>query len=96
MKLVVASAVDDNGDQIHPRKWNSEFMQLPIVDREQQKRQTVSELVCLASLKDKTRKVSQILTARTMHEKSSRRNTQASTPARNRGTCPQRAFSWKD
>jgi integrase len=43
MKLVVASAVDDNGDQIHPRKWNSEFMQLPIVDREQQKRQTVSE-----------------------------------------------------
>lgn len=30
-KLVVASAVNDNGEEIFPRKWNHEFIDLPIV-----------------------------------------------------------------
>jgi integrase len=29
VKLVIASAVDENGDQIYPRKWNHEFIDLP-------------------------------------------------------------------
>jgi integrase len=29
VKMVVASAVDDNGDQLYPRKWNHDFMDLP-------------------------------------------------------------------
>jgi hypothetical protein len=34
VKLVVASAVDEEGEQIYPRKWNHEFIQLPLVCRE--------------------------------------------------------------
>ena len=30
-KMVVASAVNDEGDQIHPQKWNHEFIDLPQV-----------------------------------------------------------------
>ena len=30
-KMVVASAVNDEGDQIYPRKWNHEFIGLPQV-----------------------------------------------------------------
>ncbi len=37
-KFVVASAVDEEGDQIHPRVWNYEFIQLPLVIKEKQKR----------------------------------------------------------
>jgi hypothetical protein len=43
VKFVVASAVDEEGDQIHPRVWNYEFMQLPLVIRENQSRPTVTE-----------------------------------------------------
>jgi integrase len=30
-KMVVASAVNEEGDQIYPRKWNHEFIDLPVV-----------------------------------------------------------------
>ncbi len=43
MKFVVASAVDEEGDQIHPRVWNYEFIQLPLVIKENQSRPTVTE-----------------------------------------------------
>jgi integrase len=36
-KLVVASAVDENGDQLFPRTWNHEFMDLPVIDPKSQK-----------------------------------------------------------
>ena len=42
-KFVVASAVDEEGDQIHPRVWNYEFIQLPLVIKENQSRRTVTE-----------------------------------------------------
>lgn len=35
-KLVVASAVNDNGEETFPRKWNHEFMDLPIVKQKDQ------------------------------------------------------------
>jgi integrase len=41
-KAVVASAVNDEGEQIHPRKWNDEFVGLPVVDPTKQHRPTVS------------------------------------------------------
>ena len=31
VKLVLASAVDEEGEQIYPRKWNHDFIQLPII-----------------------------------------------------------------
>ena len=35
-KSIVASAVDAEGEQLFPRKWNQEFIDLPIVDEEDQ------------------------------------------------------------
>lgn len=35
-KLVVASAVDENGDPLFPRNWNHEFMDMPIVQNQRQ------------------------------------------------------------
>ena len=43
VKFVVASAVDEEGDQIHPRIWNHEFIQLPLVIKEKQNRPTINE-----------------------------------------------------
>jgi integrase len=41
-KLVVASAVDAEGEPLYPRKWNDEFIGVPIVEKDKQKRQTVT------------------------------------------------------
>jgi integrase len=43
VKFIVASAVDEEGDQIHPRVWNYEFIQLPLVVKEKQNRPTITE-----------------------------------------------------
>jgi integrase len=43
VKMVVASAVDDEGDQIYPRTWNDDFIGLPIVQKEKQHRPTITE-----------------------------------------------------
>jgi integrase len=43
VKTVVASAVDSDGEQIHPRKWNHDFIGIPIVRKELQHRPTVTE-----------------------------------------------------
>lgn len=43
VKMVVASAVNSEGEQIHPRKWNHNFIGLPIVDPNKQHRPTVTE-----------------------------------------------------
>ena len=29
VKLVIASALDENGEQLFPRKWNHEFLDIP-------------------------------------------------------------------
>ena len=34
VKLVIASAVDADGDHRYPRKWNHDFVGLPIVKKE--------------------------------------------------------------
>lgn len=36
VKRVVASALDKNGEQLFPRKWNHEFIDLPIVEGQRQ------------------------------------------------------------
>lgn len=35
-KMVVASVVDEDGNQVYPRKWNHEFMDVPLVERSKQ------------------------------------------------------------
>jgi integrase len=42
VKLVVASVVNAEGEQVYPRKWNHEFVGLPIVDKENQNRPTLT------------------------------------------------------
>jgi integrase len=42
VKLVLASAVDADGEQLYPRKWNHDFIGLPIIKKETQYRPTVS------------------------------------------------------
>jgi integrase len=56
VKLVVASAVNDDGEQLHPRKWNHDFIGLPIVEKEKQHMPTVTEAALgeiLASSKER-------------------------------------------
>lgn len=36
VKMVVASAVDKEGEQIYPRKWNHEFVDMPLVEKTKQ------------------------------------------------------------
>lgn len=42
VKMVLASAVNEDGDQLYPRKWNHDFIGLPIVEKEKQHRPTVT------------------------------------------------------
>jgi integrase len=42
-KLVVSSAVNSEGEQLHPRKWNHDFVGMPIVRPEEQHRPTLTE-----------------------------------------------------
>jgi integrase len=35
-KLVVASAIDENGEQLFPRKWNHDFIDMPVVANQRQ------------------------------------------------------------
>jgi integrase len=38
VKMVVASAVNEQGEPIYPRKWNHEFIDMPVVTKNEQKR----------------------------------------------------------
>jgi integrase len=42
VKMVVASAVSAEGDQLYPRKWNHDFVGMPVVDQTKQDRPTVT------------------------------------------------------
>lgn len=43
VKMVVASVVNSEGDQVYPRKWNHDFVGMPIVQKEKQPRPTVTQ-----------------------------------------------------
>jgi hypothetical protein len=36
VKAVVASAINENGEELFPRKWNEEFIDAPIVKHQKQ------------------------------------------------------------
>jgi hypothetical protein len=40
--MVVASVIDDDGNQVYPRKWNHEFIDMPIVEESKQNRPSFS------------------------------------------------------
>lgn len=41
-KMVVASVVDEDGNQVYPRKWNHEFIDMPVVEQSEQNRPSFS------------------------------------------------------
>ncbi len=43
VRMVVASAVNEEGEQIYPRTWNCDFIGLPIIQRDRQHRPTITE-----------------------------------------------------
>jgi len=43
VKMVVASALNSEGEELYPRKWNHEFVGLPIIDPTTQRRPTVTK-----------------------------------------------------
>jgi integrase len=43
VKMVVASAVNAEGEEIYPRKWNHNFVGMPVVDPTKQHRPTVTQ-----------------------------------------------------
>ena len=43
VKLIVASAVNAEGEQLHPRKWNHDFIGMPVLNGVEQHRPTVTE-----------------------------------------------------
>jgi hypothetical protein len=50
-KAVVASAIDENGEERFPRKWNSEFIDAPLIDKQRQPTSTpegISDILLLA------------------------------------------------
>jgi integrase len=56
VKMVVASAVNDEGERIYPRTWNHDFCGIPIVDPTKQHRPTVARAeleTILADIKPK-------------------------------------------
>jgi hypothetical protein len=49
VKMVVASAVNENGEQIHPRTWNHEFMDLPVVRNQRQPAHSSETMTAIAA-----------------------------------------------
>jgi hypothetical protein len=42
VKMTLASAVNDDGEQLYPRKWNHEYIDLPMVDKSKQNAPSIS------------------------------------------------------
>jgi hypothetical protein len=52
VKQVVASAIGDNGEPLYPRKWNSGFIDLPIVEKQRTPIFTSAEIERIISRAD--------------------------------------------
>lgn len=53
VKAIIASAIDSNGNMLYPRKWNTEFIDAPLIDKKAQKapiigREAIQEAICRA------------------------------------------------
>lgn len=58
LKMIISSAVDDEGDELHPVKWNLEFIDAPIVVKSEQdtptlRSQAITEAISRALGADK-------------------------------------------
>jgi len=56
IKQVISSAVDDNGNELFPRRWNSGFLDLPVIENQKQptiSAQTLQDAISKAGASDK-------------------------------------------
>ncbi len=47
VKLVLASAIDANGEELYPRKWNHEFLDIPLVGTQRQPTFTPEQMTAI-------------------------------------------------
>jgi integrase len=47
VKLVLASAIDENGEELFPRKWNHEFLDIPLVETQHQPTFTPEQMTAI-------------------------------------------------
>jgi integrase len=57
MRWIKASAVDDNGDQIYPMKWNYEFADIPVVENQHTPMFTGEEITKIIAKAEKQERV---------------------------------------
>lgn len=55
IKQIVKSAVDENGNQLFPRTWNNEFLDLPVINHSEQKAPVTSAKAIEKALKTEDR-----------------------------------------
>jgi integrase len=48
VKLIVGSAIDDNGEELFPRKWNNDFIDLPVIENQKQPTFTAETMATIA------------------------------------------------
>jgi len=58
VRLVIASAIDKNGEQLFPRKWNNTFIDLPLIEN---RYQPVFSVETLNSIAQRTSGQDQVL-----------------------------------
>jgi hypothetical protein len=57
MRWVKASAVDDNGDEIYPMKWNYEFADIPVVENQHTPMSTGEEITKIIAMAENQERV---------------------------------------
>jgi integrase len=63
MRWVKASAVDENGDQLYPTKWNYEFADIPVVENQRTPMFTGEEITKIIAKAEKQERVIYVLFA---------------------------------
>ena len=49
VKLVIASAIDQNGEQLYPRKWNHDFIEMPLITHQHRPSFTSEQVTSILS-----------------------------------------------
>ena len=65
VKLIVASAIDENGEQLFPRKWNHDFIDMPVVQNQHQPSFTAETMSAIVQKADGQERVLYALLAGT-------------------------------
>jgi integrase len=65
VKQIIGSVVDENGDQVYPRKWNTQFLDAPVVGLQKRPCATVDQIHAALKASEGSYKIFYALTAGT-------------------------------